>query len=205
MTPHLERDLKIKTRKTIVVFDGLLRSIAAAGSTVDAAGYELSTSGKARNAKTHRVNGNVRRAKKVPKCVEKLRGHDRARASLCAGCDRYISGQKWHGRSKIGAVSLLDRPEQAAKVRACIPTFRLTNRALGTSACTACIAMFTERSRGYDNALHTEAHDASVERRLLQCVTGVPCEQEGAKDGDCEIRSRAASFLRGSNSSPTKR
>ena len=87
------QNLTFKTK--IDVFSPLLRSIVAAGVTIDATAiYEFSISSRARNAEAHRVTGNVHRSK-IPECVKKLRSHDRARAAMCAGCDRYIGNTIW--------------------------------------------------------------------------------------------------------------
>ena len=91
------------------------------------------------------VIGNVCRAKKIHACVDKLRVHDRARAVMCDGCDRYIGCNSWT-IANIGAVSLLDRPEQLAKVIRGLPSFLLTHSHLGTSMCTSFIVMFTNES-----------------------------------------------------------
>ncbi len=179
-----------------VVFSARLRSTDAAGIPGGAEAREWSISGKARNAEAHRVNGDPKGAKGEPKCVRELTGHDRARAALCAGCDRYIGEYLWRKRGKLGAISLINSVAQRDRVRACLPTYRITNRALGTSVCTACVAMFTERARGYDKVLHTAAHAASVDKRLVECAAGPPCEREDAKDGDCDICSRWKTYSR---------
>ncbi len=62
------QNLTLKTK--IDVFSPLLRSIVAAGVTIDATVvYEWSISRRARNAEAHRVTGNVRRSK-IPECVK---------------------------------------------------------------------------------------------------------------------------------------
>ncbi len=205
--PSEKKKNKQQLRKTIDVFSLELWSIAAAAASSDAMGvYAWSISRKARNAAVHSVNGNVRRSKKMPDCVRRLRGHDRARAALCAGCDRYISGAMWRNMTRTGVVSLLERVEQLKKVRECIPLFRLSNRALGTSVCTSCIAMFTKRKRGLDKPLHTAAHALAVKKRRQQCVFGPPCEREEGKEADCDICSRVSKFSRKAGPrSPPKR
>ena len=106
----------------------------------------------------------------MPECVKELLGHERARASLCCGCDRYISVNMWKKKSGIGVVSMLNKPSQVEKVRRHIKSYRVSNRALVTSLCTSCVAMFTRRARGFDKLLHKEAHEEVKKRRKLPAV-----------------------------------
>jgi len=99
--------------------------------------YTWSISSRRRNHNASLDSGNPR-SKKMPAVVKQLKGHKKARASICAGCDKHLGRSAWdNGRAttllKCSAVLM-------RQWKACMPQWDLKHRTLATSLCSSRIS-----------------------------------------------------------------